>query len=108
MYYIYVFPINQTNVVILFFSLKPTCTDGYGGLWLGATDITTEGTFIWELSGKPITYSNWSINKPDDASQNEDCLHMWCKNGNGEWNDWPCNDTTKPQTSMCEVIFPCN
>jgi hypothetical protein len=77
------------------------------GIWLGSTDITTEGTYLWENSGKTMTYNNWSKGQPDDFDQNEDCATLWCVE-NGEWNDWPCNDTTKPQTSMCEVIFPCN
>ncbi len=88
--------------------LKPKCTTRFDGLWLGLSDITAEGTFIWENSGKPLTYTKWTDGKPDDFGQREDCVHMWCPNENGEWNDWHCDETVEPpQTTLCEVICPC-
>ena len=88
--------------------MKPTCTGEKAGLWLGATDITTEGTFVWENSGKPLAYTNWSNGEPNDLSHIENCLHMWCYFENGYWNDVPCDYKTFPQSTICEVIFPCN
>jgi hypothetical protein len=29
------------------------------GLWLGATDVGHEGTFIWQSSGKPLSFTDW-------------------------------------------------
>ena len=93
----------------MWFSFQPACTDIYDdGIWLGATDLTTEGTFIWESSGNLLTYKNWAVGQPNDSGQNEDCIHMWCLFKNGEWNDAPCDYISTPQTSMCEVIFPCS
>ncbi|XP_042871733.1 collectin-11-like [Penaeus japonicus] len=48
---------------------------GPSHLWLGASDLETEGTFRW-LSGEPVT-SGWRENQPDDAEGGEDCLEMW-------------------------------
>ncbi|XP_027217530.1 collectin-11 isoform X2 [Penaeus vannamei] len=48
---------------------------GPSHLWLGASDLETEGTFRW-LSGDLVT-SGWRENQPDDAEGDEDCLEMW-------------------------------
>ena len=91
----------------MFFFLQPECTSTNDGLWLGATDTTTEGTFIWENSGKPLTYNKWADKEPNDQGLNEDCTHMWCFFEDSQWNDWPCDYNGKPQTTLCEVIFQC-
>lgn len=81
--------------------------DGGGGayLWLGANDIATEGTWIWDgnndgtgaqfwqgtASGSPVggLYSNWG-NEPDNYT-NQDALGLslngWPLGVAGEWND---------------------
>ncbi len=75
---------------------------GINGAWLGATDIKTEGTFIWENSGNVLTYTNWA---PGEPYNNGDCITMWCDHANGVWNDCPCSDTH--QTTLCEVVYTC-
>jgi hypothetical protein len=77
-------------------------------MWLGGSDLKVEGTFVWEHSGNPVTYTHWGGNAPDNNGDNEDCIHMRCSLANGEWNDGICTWTAyPPQSAMCEVLFPC-
>ena len=52
--------------------------------WLALTDIENEGTFVW-TTGAPVTYTNWSINEPDNRD-GEDYTHVF---SDGTWNDLP-------------------
>ena len=70
--------------------------------WLGANDIQSEGNFVWESSGVPMTYSNWGINEPNNAGGDEGCIHFY---GNGLWNDNNCQKLLLP--TMCEVLYSC-
>jgi len=49
---------------------------------LGATDETTEGTWLW-ITGETWSYMNWNGGEPNNSG-NEDYL-AW--NTNGTWND---------------------
>ncbi len=95
--------VKTNNLSIFFLFLKPNCTEANGVLWLGATDITAAGTFTWEQSGKPLTFSIWSRGEPNDMGVQE-CTQMYCKTG--EWDDFQCDSLN--QHTMCEVIFSCN
>ncbi|XP_025089987.1 C-type lectin domain family 4 member K-like [Pomacea canaliculata] len=46
--------------------------------WVGATDISTEGTFTWN-DGTPLPTSSelWNQLEPNDANNNEDCVEMY-------------------------------
>ena len=37
--------------------------------WIGANDKNFEGNFTW-VSGKPLTYTNWDQDQPDDINPN--------------------------------------
>ncbi len=82
--------------------LQPKCITGLEGRWLGATDITTEGNFIWE-SGRPLTYHNWSQPGPDNSEGIENCAVMYCNYG--QWNDLNC--VNNHVNTLCEINFPC-
>ncbi|XP_067666766.1 perlucin-like [Haliotis asinina] len=76
--------------------------NGSPGYWVGATDLMTDGKFMWE-GGSPLNYTNWSPGQPDDdkttprrATQN--CL-MLQKTENYMWNDYPC---TEKVNFICE------
>ncbi len=72
---------------------------GSGALWLGATDVTTEGAWIWGGTGaeggqtfwlgdaagsaQGGYYTNWMAANPDNSG-NEDYLEM---QASGQWND---------------------
>ena len=54
-------------------------------VWLGATDRDSEGNWKW-LTGEALTYSDWNLNQPDNASLlegQEDFLEI----REGKWND---------------------
>ncbi|XP_062533651.1 C-type lectin mannose-binding isoform-like [Armigeres subalbatus] len=48
-------------------------------LWIGASDLSQEGTFVWLETGIEVstTYSNWAYGQPDNIRNNEHCLHVW-------------------------------
>jgi|GEM_PF-5265827 len=57
-----------------------------GLLWIGFTDMTTEGTFEW-INGDAVTYTNWDIGEPNDIGGEDWVVTNW--NGSGLWNDLP-------------------
>lgn len=55
--------------------MEPQWLEGLFGsdpFWLGLSDVETEGHWQWD-SGKPVAYTNWSINQifPDDMDDSE-------------------------------------
>ncbi len=74
--------------------------------WLGATDRTTEGTFVWVngttfWTGGPTgaaangSYTNFATGEPNDAG-GSDCLRMVA---GGQWRDISCSASYRP---VCE------
>merc|ERR1712137_367211 len=68
-------------------------TDLDDGFWLGATDWTQSGTWLWEASNQaPLTgYEVWGSGQPNDRNGSEDCLaamkyfdYLW----SDEWCNW--------------------
>jgi hypothetical protein len=57
-----------------------------GYVWLGASDLVLEGSWIW-VDGVPSSYTNWSSGQPDNGSGTEDCVYMLA---DGRWNDDQC------------------
>lgn len=54
-----------------------------GNIFLGATDIDSEGNWYW-LTGKKMTYTNWATSQPDNYKEIEHYLQLW---EDGLWND---------------------
>ena len=70
-------------------------------IWLGANDLATEGTYVWQGSGLAMTYSKWNPGEPNGGT-GENCANLW---GHVDtWNDWNCGIAI---TVMCEVIYSC-
>uniref|UniRef100_A0AAR2IM03 Mannose binding lectin 2 n=1 Tax=Pygocentrus nattereri TaxID=42514 RepID=A0AAR2IM03_PYGNA len=63
---------------------------------LGTTDRETEGQFV-DLNKKPLTFTSWKENEPNDYEGKEDCagIHI-----NAKWNDLPCGSA---YTIVCEI-----
>ena len=89
----------------IFLTVQPPCADPNNGMWMGLTDKISEGSFIWESTQKALTYTAWTPGMPDNAYGVQDCVHMWCLNNNGEWDDDYCDDSD--QSALCEVPIPC-
>ncbi|XP_053378990.1 C-type lectin domain family 4 member K-like [Mercenaria mercenaria] len=71
-------------------------SSGYGA-WLGGSDSSKEGIWIWENSKTNITFDNWKTDEPN-GNRNENCLHMY-RQVNWKWNDIRC---TKEMGYICE------
>ena len=56
--------------------------------WIGATDVSEEGTFIWTSDNSTLGFVNWFPGEPNNDFNNEDCVTI-CRNGH--WNDDKCN-----------------
>nr|KAG5697081.1 hypothetical protein BaRGS_001997 [Batillaria attramentaria] len=67
----------------------------YLGLWLGGTDMFSEGQFTWAGSKRLMSngrgFTDWGPGQPDDHGSHEDCIHLW-RDIDYRWNDVPCFD----------------
>jgi uncharacterized repeat protein (TIGR02543 family) len=80
-------------------------------VWIGASDRTTEGTWIWagatnaypkptgsgSISGRTAAFHSWANGEPNDwpwhgpsKPEREDCAVTNWRGAIGMWNDWPC------------------
>ena len=55
-------------------------------IWLGASDTTNEGVWIWETSRKNMIISNWRAGEPNNVERAEHCLLI-----QHQWVDYPCS-----------------
>lgn len=70
-------------------------------LWLGATDVVVEGTFVW-LDGEPMVYENWREGEPNDNGPGdapENCVVIEGDTDLHEWDDRSC---VVPSPYICE------
>ena len=70
----------------------------YRYLWIGLTDVTTEGTYVWNSTGQVATYSYWVPGQPDNY-YNEDFILMGASEA-GLWSD--VADSYNGAATMCE------
>jgi hypothetical protein len=75
--------------------------------FLGATDLTTENTFLWP-DGSALTYTNWRAGEPNNggagAVYQEDCLVIQGQLA-GVWDDRPCEP---PPAGSGSYAFVCS
>ncbi|KAK3764723.1 hypothetical protein RRG08_042033 [Elysia crispata] len=74
---------------------------------LGATDLETEGTFVWDYSRQFLrdTYTDWAPSQPDDISGSERYLEFFVEiNG---WNDMSLRTSSVDRPHfLCERVVP--
>ncbi|BFZ21799.1 hypothetical protein BsWGS_24838 [Bradybaena similaris] len=71
-----------------------------GKIWLGSSDMFSEGVFQWTTSGETIeNVANWHPGQPDNTIGVEHCLQMYGEPGN-KWNDFWCLEKFR---FVCEV-----
>ncbi len=68
-------------------SLGANALDDYSGLWIGASDATTEGTWKW-VNGAPFSFSQWGISRPSAATGNTLDYAEVCGGAGGEIGKW--------------------
>ena len=70
-------------------------------VWMGGSDIASEGTWIWEDGKAWASYQNFASGEPNNgAAGGEDCLEMVKGNdNNGRWNDISCGYA---KSSVCK------
>jgi len=109
----------NTKAENVFLTEKFFADFGSNAIWIGANDIATEDTWVWDngtTSGDsgltddicgtgcgPYSDAKWgdgtfkwnnngsSATEPNDAGSNEDCANI--TNSNGFWNDLPCSSS---------------
>jgi hypothetical protein len=59
--------------------------------WVGANDISSEGTWLWH-NGGALSYTNWASGEPNNSG-GEDCGLMY--ESTAQWNDAGCSSTYK-------------
>ncbi|XP_063438668.1 perlucin-like protein [Mytilus trossulus] len=65
---------------------------GLKSVWIGANDISREGSWVWESDRSTLTFSDWNKNQPDNGYGAEDCAHINMYSSNSyHWNDFPCS-----------------
>ena len=52
------------------FSIGESALYDIGGLWIGATDETAEGTWIW-ITGEPFGFADWATGQPDNLNDSD-------------------------------------
>ena len=76
---------------------------GYRGadkyIWLGLNDIAKEGSFVWDSTQQPPSFTDWEKREPNNQRNNEDCVMHMFKSGE-EWNDATC---TLEMRSICQL-----
>ncbi|XP_060064868.1 C-type mannose receptor 2-like [Ylistrum balloti] len=73
---------------------------GPRSIWIGANDIDSDGVFVWENSGDPVRYTDWSLDSPSNTTDIQSCARL--KAGEG-WKDISC---TKLVKYVCQANVP--
>ena len=78
-----------------------------GRIWLGGSDLVTEGTWVW-TDGSPWDYENWAgINPNNGRGGTEHCLQFGTTTG--QWNDLQCDpENTDLFEDYCDPIIVYN
>lgn len=72
---------------------------GTTNTWIGGSDRTSEGTFVWD-DGDPFGFTSWNVGEPNnggvDATYQEDCVIIAGEGVDKQWDDRPCDATEVP------------
>jgi hypothetical protein len=75
--------------------------------WIGADDITTEGTFLWG-DGTAVTFANWHAGEPNsgglNATYQEDCVIIAGARVDKQWDDRPCDASEVATSGMFATL----
>lgn len=68
-------------------------------VWLGGSDLDSEGQWVWKKSKYPLGYQGWQKSEPNGGVL-ENCLHIYEFNQDGVWNDINC---ARYMPYLCEM-----
>lgn len=60
-------------------------------IWLGGSDLLSEGSWVWMGSGEAFSYTGWHPTEPNNYHGGEHCA-MMMYNNNQNWADTNCAD----------------
>lgn len=86
---------------VAFVTSLPTMPTVLPDVWLGARDVTVEGTFSW-VTGENLAYTNWRTGEPNNGGTSgveEDCMVLEADTA-GTWDDRPCG---REYPHLCEL-----
>nr|XP_022328738.1 perlucin-like [Crassostrea virginica]XP_022330082.1 perlucin-like [Crassostrea virginica] len=73
-------------------------------VWLGASDWSIEGVWVWEPHGPPMNYTHWAEGRPNNRG-GENCLLIdgsLNTHHSYKWDDRGCGNLF---CSVCEIIL---
>jgi hypothetical protein len=78
--------------------------------WIGLTDQTTEGTYVWSDPAVPFAFTAWDPpNEPSNGQgvYQEDCIIIAGARA-GDWDDRPCSDqVANAPAGCCSYAYMC-
>lgn len=74
-----------------------------GNVWLGGTDWTVEGTFVWEPYGDKMNYTNFAPGEPNNLN-NENCLLIDGPDHKHHQYLWDDRDCDKSESYICKQM----
>ena len=80
----------ESDLLHYFFQIERPRSATENIAWIGINDIGTENTFVFASNDQPVPYKYWHVGEPNNEEQ-EDCVHLYYKSGNGKWNDLQCD-----------------
>ncbi|XP_039955989.1 C-type lectin 37Db-like [Bactrocera tryoni] len=89
----------------LFSHLKPMQIS-HMRTWTSSNDLAVEGMYMSLNSGRPMLYTFWEENEPNNANASEDCVEVSLINDSFTMNDNNCYQGRKH--IICEKHLPLN
>lgn len=68
--------------------------------WIGGTDASEDGVFIWEGYSEEFAYTNWGPGNPDRVGTS-DCVILF-RRSDYKWHDTSCSNNN---SYICEIEF---
>ena len=79
------------------------------GIWIGLNDVFHDGTWVWDHSGRPLEFSAWAADEPDNFRGAQHCgVSFTNPEGStvssvGEWFDFSCEGPAVHFGTICEA-----
>lgn len=68
--------------------------------WIGGTDASRDGEFMWEGHSQSFTWTNWGPGNPDRVGTS-DCVILF-QRSDYKWHDTSCSNSN---SYICEIEF---